>query len=148
MKSTYTLSELSRITQTIWGHIVSQKIPSHATVVCLHGDLGAGKTTLVTELAKLLNIEQPIQSPTFVILKNYPIQHQVFTHLIHIDAYRLQSEAELEKLNWSNYYHNQNNLIIMEWSELVPKLIPDNAVHVQLEHINETTRSIEIKIHT
>ena len=123
---------------------------AHATVVCLRGDLGSGKTTLTQSLAQLLGVTSSIQSPTFTILKNYTLPDSdivPWKHLIHIDAYRLQGESELLRLNWDNYYHNPNNLIIIEWSELVPTLIPDNAIHVQLTHINETTRSIETTIH-
>lgn len=146
MKSTYTLSELPYITQTIWEHIVSQKISRHATVVCLHGELGAGKTTLVSELAKLLSIQQSIQSPTFVILKNYPLASNIhFKNFIHIDAYRLQSESELQRLNWSEYVDNPDNLICIEWSENVPGCIPAEHIDIYLTHVDHEIRNIEIK---
>lgn len=146
MNKTYTLPELPDIAKDILQHITTQKSQSRATVVCLHGDLGAGKTTLVTELAKLFNIKQSIQSPTFVILKNYPLDGDAyFKNFIHIDAYRLQSESELQRLNWQEYVDNPDNLICIEWSENVPKCIPKNHIDIYLEHINQETRTVEIK---
>lgn len=143
---TYILSELLYIAKDVLRHTITQKNLSHATVVCLHGDLGAGKTTLVTELAKLLNIQQSIQSPTFVILKNYLLEGNThFKNFIHIDAYRLQSESELQRLNWSEYVHSPDNLICIEWSENVPRCIPTEHIDLYLTHVDHEVRNIEIK---
>jgi tRNA threonylcarbamoyladenosine biosynthesis protein TsaE len=145
MHITYNLSQLSSIAKNTLEQIKLRKSLEHATVVCLHGDLGAGKTTLVSQLAKLLNIPPAIQSPTFVILKNYSLENNTFKNFIHIDAYRLQSESELEKLNWQTYVGNPDNLICIEWSENVPKCIPIEHIDIYLEHIDQETRTIEIK---
>jgi tRNA threonylcarbamoyladenosine biosynthesis protein TsaE len=145
MEQSFNISEITDIAQIMYTHICEHAAPTTATIVCVHGQLGAGKTTLVSALAKNLNILQNIQSPTFVILKNYPlISDNIFTHLIHIDAYRLEKESDLEKLRWSEYFQNPKNLICIEWSEHVPELIPDTALHVYLEHANEDERTIKI----
>lgn len=145
---TYNLTELPNIAKNVWEHIVMSRTTHHATVVCLHGDLGAGKTTLVCELAKLFGIQQSIQSPTFVILKNYPLGNQLFKNLIHIDAYRLHNETELEKLNWQTYLEKPDNLICIEWSENIPKCIPENHIDIYISHLDQQTRTIEIKQNT
>lgn len=146
MNKVYSFLELPNITKEVWGHVVASRAIHHATVVCVHGDLGAGKTTLVTELAKLINIKQSLQSPTFVILKNYPLdENTYFKNFIHIDAYRLKNEPELEKLNWYEYINNPENLICIEWSENVPGCIPTEHIDIHLEHIGQETRTIEIK---
>lgn len=71
---------------------------SGATVVGLSGDLGAGKTAFTKCIAKSLGVEDTVTSPTFVIEKIYELQNQKFTHLIHIDAYRLDKSDELLNL--------------------------------------------------
>jgi tRNA threonylcarbamoyladenosine biosynthesis protein TsaE len=158
MNNSYRLLELPSIAREVWEHITASRTAHHATVVCLHGDLGAGKTTLVTELAKLLNIEQSIQSPTFVILKNYALENLTpdpspgnervavtyFKNFIHIDAYRLHDAVELEKLDWSQYVSNPEHLICIEWSENVPDCIPAEHIDVYLTHMDNETRNIEI----
>ena len=138
----FTRTELPNIVTELIEYIGQHRSVSHATVVCLNGDLGAGKTTLTAELGKQLGIMTEIQSPTFVILKNYPT-HIMFQNLIHIDAYRLNTELELQKLHWDEYINNSNNLIIIEWSEHVPELVPADALIVTLDHISLDVRSID-----
>lgn len=138
----FTRTELPNIVTELIECIGQHRSVSHATVVCLNGDLGAGKTTLTAELGKQLGIMTEIQSPTFVILKNYPT-HTMFQNLIHIDAYRLNTELELQKLHWDEYINNPNNLIIIEWSERVPELVPADALIVTLDHISLDVRSID-----
>ena len=142
MKTVFNLSEINLVTHQLVNTIVTKASHTGATVVCLHGDLGAGKTTLASSIAKALQITNPIQSPTFVILKNYPTNHPIFKNLIHNDAYRLNHASELEQLNWSKYIQNPENIICIEWSENVPELIPENALHIYLNHIDHSTREL------
>ena len=67
-------------------------------LVCLSGNLGAGKTTFTQHIAKHLYIEEKITSPTFVLMKKYPIDFRQFKNLIHIDAYRIEDPEELVKV--------------------------------------------------
>ena len=69
-----------------------------ATLLTLSGDLGAGKTTLVQALARELGITEAIQSPTYVLMKRYELQGQLFDALIHIDAYRLENAEQFAAL--------------------------------------------------
>ena len=71
-------------------------------VFTLTGALGAGKTTLTQAIARELGITERLVSPTFVIMKLYQIKDSRFKHLIHIDAYRLNSCDELLKLGWND----------------------------------------------
>lgn len=125
-----------------------QKGPE-ATILCLSGDLGSGKTAFVKEFGAILGIpKDSITSPTFVIEKIYQLttgnKNQSFTHLIHIDAYRLENERELETLGWKEIATDPKNLILIEWPEMVPTIIPQDAKHITFEFINETTREITI----
>lgn len=114
-----------------------------ATVVALSGDLGAGKTTFTQEIGKILKIKNKIVSPTFVIMKKYPVMDDFFKYLIHIDAYRLESGEELQKLGWKELIQDEKNLIVLEWPERVEGCLPDDACFVKLGHIDDQTRVFE-----
>ncbi|MBI2030452.1 tRNA (adenosine(37)-N6)-threonylcarbamoyltransferase complex ATPase subunit type 1 TsaE [Candidatus Kaiserbacteria bacterium] len=103
-----------------------------ATIVTLSGDLGAGKTTLTQGIARALGVEETVTSPTFVLEKSYELTGQKWSRLIHIDAYRLVSEHELEVLGWREMAQDPANLIVIEWPEMVVELIPADAIRITL----------------
>lgn len=115
-----------------------------ATVVGLYGDLGAGKTFFTQVVAKTLGAEENIVSPTFVIEKIYELVGQKFSHLIHIDAYRLESSSELLNLGWQKIISDPKNLILIEWPERVADIMPKHT-KVLIKHLeNETSREVRI----
>ncbi len=120
-----------------------KKSPDHATVIALSGELGAGKTTLTQALGRLLGVKENMISPTFVIMKSYKLKAKSWKLLVHIDAYRLKGERELEVLGWQEMVGNPDNLILIECPERVPLLIPKDSYTVNLGHINESTRTID-----
>ncbi len=124
----------------------SKKNRTGAVVVALSGDLGAGKTAFTQTLAKHLGVKNKITSPTFVILKKYPIKKSKdHKFLFHIDAYRLKSERELLYLGWEELISNQDNLILIEWPEIVESIIPNDAAYVYIAHREDGSRSLELK---
>ncbi len=117
-----------------------------ATIVGLYGDLGAGKTFFTQSVAKTLGVEENIVSPTFVIEKIYELTSQKFSHLIHIDAYRLESSSELLSLGWQKIISDPNNLILIEWPERVEDIMPKHT-KVLIRHLeNETSREVDIVV--
>jgi tRNA threonylcarbamoyladenosine biosynthesis protein TsaE len=142
-------SEIQKTTHELLGIIHSAHTESsadRAALVTLSGDLGAGKTTLTQEMAKALGIQDTVTSPTFVIMKKYQTTDAVFKNVIHIDAYRLNSSAELLNLGFDDLMSNNENLIIIEWPERVPECVGGATCRVTLSHIDEETRSIEILV--
>jgi tRNA threonylcarbamoyladenosine biosynthesis protein TsaE len=115
-----------------------------ATVVALSGELGVGKTTLTQAIARELGVGENIISPTFVIMKSYKIQNGPFKTLVHIDAYRLDSVKELERLGWAELIADPKNLILIEWPERVLEATPVYAHTIQLVHRDENLREIHI----
>ena len=111
-------------------------------VVALQGDLGSGKTTFTQEVGKILGVEENIHSPTFVIEKIYAINFKDFTRLIHIDAYRLEKESELIHIGWEEIIKEKENLILIEWPDRVPNIIPSDARKIYFKFIDESTREI------
>lgn len=115
---------------------------SHATVVALKGELGAGKTTFTKYFAEALGVEEVITSPTFVIEKVYKLEGQRFEYLIHIDAYRLEGGDELMDLGWEEVLAQPENLVVIEWPEKVHDVIPLDVQTITFEVVDEETRKI------
>lgn len=104
-----------------------------AYIVFLSGDLGSGKTTTTKAIAAELGIKEDITSPTFVILKRYEVEGE-FKNLIHIDAYRLKNYAELQKIKIEEYIKDAENLILIEWPEIVENDLLKADMTLRFEH--------------
>jgi tRNA threonylcarbamoyladenosine biosynthesis protein TsaE len=104
---------------------LGKKIPP-GTILALRGNLGAGKTHFVKGLAQALDTKQIINSPTFVLLKEYSAgqNRQNIKKLIHIDCYRLNEAEQLLELGWTDYLKEKNNLIVIEWADKIKSLLP------------------------
>ena len=96
--------------------------------------MGAGKTYFAQALGKVMGVEKNMPSPTFVIMKSYEVDWGGFKKLIHIDAYRLEKEQELLNLGWEKLVNDPENIILIEWPERVPGLIPENARRILFKH--------------
>jgi tRNA threonylcarbamoyladenosine biosynthesis protein TsaE len=132
-------------TRHIAEEVLKMLVPQEeATVLALQGDLGAGKTAFTKEIAKLLGITEQVTSPTFVIEKIYALKNQSYIHLIHIDAYRLESGKELETLGFATLIRDPRNLVIIEWPENVSQVLPAHTRRIKFTFIDEATRKIEL----
>ncbi len=125
-------------------------------IICLSGDLGAGKTTFTQGLLQGLKIKGPYTSPTFAILKEYRIKKRTnskdsMTHdscsmihaVYHMDAYRIASKDLLE-LGFKDFAGKENSITIIEWPEKVKKIIPTSAVWINFEWLSDKERKINI----
>lgn len=143
MEKTFVEGELPRIAT-----LLIKKIKDHihrgALIVALHGELGAGKTTLTKVLLGELGATEGTRSPTFIIMKQIPIKWEEFTALIHIDAYRLKNGEEIARLGFNELAAVPQNLIIVEWPEQVADVLPSDTLHVYLSHKDELTRTMKI----
>ncbi|HAE43554.1 MAG TPA: tRNA (adenosine(37)-N6)-threonylcarbamoyltransferase complex ATPase subunit type 1 TsaE [Clostridiales bacterium] len=98
------------------------------TVICLDGDLGAGKTTLTKFIGKHLNIEETITSPTFSIVKEYEGDLKFY----HMDAYRLLSLDEAYEVDVERYIYS-DGVFVLEWAEKLKEILPENIVSLTLK---------------
>ncbi|MCD8195178.1 MAG: tRNA (adenosine(37)-N6)-threonylcarbamoyltransferase complex ATPase subunit type 1 TsaE [Coprobacillus sp.] len=110
------------------------------TVVCLIGELGAGKTTFAKGFAKGLGITDTVTSPTFNIMKIYDSGSHM---LIHIDAYRLVDQNF--ELGLDELIGEDDTFTLIEWPEFVSDLVPFDAVTVEIKVIGEDKRQIDVK---
>lgn len=103
------------------------ELPDDATVA-LHGNLGVGKTTFVQGLAQGLGVSGPVTSPTFAIYEIYAGRPR---RLVHLDAYRIENELQLESLLLDEFLLSPYCLAV-EWPEKIAGLLPPDAWHVDL----------------
>lgn len=115
---------------------------AHAQVLALSGDLGAGKTTFVQHLARALGVQDMVPSPTFVIMRNYATTDTVFTHLVHMDAYRIEREEELAPLHLESIFNNPHTLMCIEWPAKLGTALPDNALAISFGPSSENEREV------
>lgn len=128
-----TLEELPYFVRNILAMLMLAGPKEAATVVALEGNLGAGKTTFVQTLARELGVKEVVQSPTYVLMKSYPLElsgpsgetNNKFTRLIHIDAYRLESPDEFDALNPQEFLSDPATLVLIEWPERVLGKLPE-----------------------
>lgn len=127
-ETNFSYAELPAVVRDLLATVVATPTPG-ATLVTLSGDLGAGKTTLVQTLGQILGVTETITSPTFVVMKQYPITHEQFDTLVHIDAYRFETEAEAGPLNLAALFTTPRTLICLEWPERLPTLVRATPHH-------------------
>ena len=144
------LSALSQFAQEVLAQaarIGSAK--ESATILALRGDLGAGKTTFTQALARALGIEEPVQSPTYVLMKSYPLSRpgMPFSALVHIDAYRLEEPEQFRALKPDTFLDNKKNLVGVEWPERAQGVLPtpDLTINFSSEGASEGERFVEIE---
>ncbi len=110
-------------------------------VLCLNGDLGAGKTHLVKGISRGLGIsEHLVNSPTFTLIHEYRGRLPVY----HFDLYRVKDASELKDIGAEDYLFG-NGVCIVEWPKILENDLPANAVHVTIDKIDRSTRRIILK---
>ena len=100
-------------------------------VVLLHGDLGAGKTTMVQGIGMALGTRERVQSPTFSLVVDTPLPNG--TVLRHIDLYRLDDVDELDALGFDDLTNDDRAITLIEWPERAVGMLPDAYLLVELE---------------
>ncbi len=118
--------------------LAGQKI-REGTVLCLEGDLGAGKTLFVQSLARTLGVEGEVTSPTFNLMNIY----EGICRIYHFDLYRLENETELEDIGFYEYTEEPEGIVVIEWPDKFPESLPDDYVEVHIERIGEKSRQFE-----
>lgn len=121
------------------GEVFSAGIPD-GSVVAMYGELGAGKTAFVRGMARGMNLNCRVSSPTFTIVNEYIGERQ----LIHFDMYRLNSSDELFDIGWEDYLR-RNAVCVVEWSEKVEDAFFGDEYTVSIEKLSDNERRITIK---
>jgi len=107
-------------------------------VYALSGNLGAGKTVFVRGFAAGLGIKRNVNSPTFVLMKIYPVKkHKTIKHLCHIDAYRLKSARDLTAIGALDYFSKKDAVCFIEWPENVKKILPKTTNTIKIQYFKD-----------
>ncbi len=113
---------------------------SAPTVLCLYGDLGAGKTAFTRGLAQGLGSPDRVSSPTFTLMHEYEGREV----LHHFDLYRLESEEELWDIGFEEYL--ENGISVIEWPNRFENMIPSSAIRIHISYgETENERIIEVE---
>lgn len=108
-------------------------------VVCLEGDLGAGKTTFTQGLVAALGEKGRVTSPTFCLVQEHG-------RIVHMDLYRLRSEDDVLAIGWEDYL-SDGAILVVEWPERAGSLIPSSAYHIAITRSGDNDEKRTIDIH-
>ena len=111
------------------------------TVVLLRGEMGAGKTTLISRIAAYLGAEDNVTSPTFALVNQYEGSE---CRIYHFDFYRIDTIEEVFDLGYEEYFYS-GDLCLVEWPEKIEALIPDDAMVVSIEVGDDEEREFTIE---
>ncbi len=136
MDVTFKLSAIHTIAEQLLNEVGEHK------VIALHGQMGAGKTTLVSTICNILKVNSKVSSPTFSIINEYSTDDNKVVY--HIDLYRLKSVAEAVNVGVEVCFYS-DSLCLVEWPEVAPQLLPENTVHVYLSLAGSDERRLVIK---
>ncbi len=143
-------SQTKKIGKKLAEEILKIEGQNKAIILGLEGDLGVGKTTFLQGFAKGLGIQEKILSPTFIILKKFPISNfqfsnfSNFSNFYHIDCYRIQKPKEFLDLGFKEIISNPQNIVAIEWSGRIQKILPKKIIKIKIKFVNKNTRHLII----
>jgi tRNA threonylcarbamoyladenosine biosynthesis protein TsaE len=111
-------------------------------ILALSGELGSGKTCFTAGLARGLGVSENYQitSPTFTLINEYPAKCTLY----HFDVYRLNDCSDMENLGYDEYFSGKG-VVVIEWAEKIVQIIPESAIFIEFEYIDDNKRRITIK---
>jgi tRNA threonylcarbamoyladenosine biosynthesis protein TsaE len=134
MEYTFTVDTITAAAVQFWQAVKDKK------VFAFNGEMGAGKTTFIQALCRVLGVSSPTGSPTFSIINQYSYPGGVLNHL---DLYRLKDEEEAIRAGVEDCLYS-GNICLVEWPEKAPRIFPADTVFVFLEPVDENTRRLRI----
>ena len=132
------ISDLSKISDAV--SLLLDKI-GDKHIIAFFGKMGAGKTTIIKEICRQLDVEDTVCSPTFTIVNEYRCKNR--KSIFHFDFYRINKIEEVYDLGYEEYFYGKS-LCLIEWAEKIESFLPDNALLVRIEEISNTKRLITI----
>jgi tRNA threonylcarbamoyladenosine biosynthesis protein TsaE len=134
------LEQLDEFARSFWEYV------GDAKVFAFHGDMGAGKTTLVSALCRAKGIKDAASSPTFSIINEYVFEEDGIEKIIyHIDLYRLNSQEEILQTGVEDCV-SSGEICLIEWPDKASWLFDENTVHVAIKVVNKSRREIKVEI--
>ena len=135
-KATETLGK--RLATCLQSNSLETNCFDNSIVVCLHGELGAGKTTLVRGFLRALGHQGKVKSPTYTLVEPYSLDG---LRVFHFDMYRLADPEELEFIGVRDYFSPQT-ISLVEWPEKAGEWLPAADIDVYLSYENTARRAV------
>lgn len=122
-----------------FGRALAEELKA-GSVVALSGPLGSGKTVMIQGICSGLGVTEPVTSPSFVIINEYPGKIRVY----HFDLYRLENTEEFIKLGYEEYFYGKG-ITLIEWAEKIKAFLPQKRIEIDLEILSEKKRKILVR---
>ena len=117
-----------------------------ARLFAFHGEMGSGKTTLISVLGKAKGVEEPISSPTYSIINEYRFyEHNTEKKIYHLDLYRLNNIEEIIQAGVEDCIYS-GDICFIEWPEKIPEFLKENTVNVFIEIVDDSNRQVKIEL--
>lgn len=110
-------------------------------VYCFYGKMGAGKTTFIKAICEGMGVKDAVNSPTFSIVNEYESEDSEIIY--HFDCYRINKVQEALDLGAEEYLYS-NNFCFIEWAENIEAILPEDAVSVEIEEMEDGVRMVTI----
>ncbi|MFD0751029.1 tRNA (adenosine(37)-N6)-threonylcarbamoyltransferase complex ATPase subunit type 1 TsaE [Mucilaginibacter calamicampi] len=123
---------------------IAQQLLSYAgdtRIFLFHGDMGAGKTTLIKSVCAELGVAASVSSPTFAIVNEY---ERAKDRIYHFDFYRLKNQTEALDMGCEEYFYSGDYCFI-EWPEKIPDMLPAHYINITISVLNDATRTISFE---
>ena len=133
MELIYKLSEIEKASNFVLKNV-------NHDIILINGEVGTGKTTLIKEYCKLIGVEETVNSPTYTLINEYQNKRG---KIVHMDLYRVKDINEINELGLFEYL--ENNIVIIEWPEIILKMIDIKYSLINITFINEKERKLSIK---
>lgn len=133
MELIYKLSEIEKASNFVLKNV-------NRDVILITGEVGTGKTTLIKEYCKLIGVEEIVNSPTYTLINEYQNKSG---KIVHMDLYRVEDIKEINELGLFEYL--DKNIVIIEWPEIILKMIDVKYSLINITFINEKERKLSIK---
>ena len=132
MELIYKFSELEKASNFVLKNV-------NHDIILITGEVGTGKTTLIKEYCKLIGVEEIVNSPTYTLINEYQNKKG---KIVHMDLYRVKDINEINELGLFEYL--ENNIVIIEWPEIILKMIDIKYSMINITFINEKERKLSI----
>lgn len=134
----FSILELSSVAAELNDYLKKHK------VIAFSGELGSGKTTLISSLCSMLGVKDAVGSPTFSLINEYAyLEGGNSKRIFHIDAYRLKSAEEARQAGIEECF-DVDGYCFVEWPEKLGDMLPESALYVKLSHVDSSKRSISV----
>jgi tRNA threonylcarbamoyladenosine biosynthesis protein TsaE len=135
----YHISDIEKVALAIWN------LGKEYKVWTFNGDMGAGKTTLISAICKQLGVQDAVSSPTYALVNEYQFEQDRKTKKIfHTDWYRLKDVQEVREVGMEEILNQTNSYCFIEWATIAPELLLQPYLKIEIEVINPFDRIIKL----